>query len=138
MAYNRYSGNSGRVVRVEEPADITRREPARNAAPPQEERPENRPNREDSRQPREHAPQGREHRPSGDAHRNESDENRKSPLFSLEGITEGIQGGISGLLSKFTKDMETEDLLLIMILYLLYRETGDDEFLFTLGAMLFL
>lgn len=33
---------------------------------------------------------------------------------------------------------ETEDLLLLLILYLLYRESGDKDWLMTLGAMLFL
>ena len=34
--------------------------------------------------------------------------------------------------------LETEDLLLLLILYLLYRESGDGDWLVTLGAMLFL
>ena len=33
---------------------------------------------------------------------------------------------------------ETEDLLLLLILYLLYRESGDSELLMIIGAMLFL
>lgn len=33
--------------------------------------------------------------------------------------------------------LETEDLLLIMVLYLLYRESGDQEFLIMIGALLF-
>ena len=35
-------------------------------------------------------------------------------------------------------ELETEDLLLLLILYLLYRESGDRDWLVTLGAMLFL
>ena len=35
-------------------------------------------------------------------------------------------------------ELETEDLLLLLILYLLYRESGDQDWLVTLGAMLFL
>lgn len=35
-------------------------------------------------------------------------------------------------------ELETEDLLLLLILYLLYRESGDQDWLMTLGAMLFL
>ena len=34
--------------------------------------------------------------------------------------------------------LETEDLLLLLILYLLYRESGDEELLFILAALLFL
>ena len=35
-------------------------------------------------------------------------------------------------------DFETEDLLLLLILYLLYRESGDEELLIILGAMFLL
>ena len=42
-------------------------------------------------------------------------------------------------LQKFSlADLESEDLLLILVLYLLYRESGDKELLFILGGMLFL
>ena len=41
------------------------------------------------------------------------------------------------LLSRGLGDLETEDLLLMLILYLLYRESGDRDWLMTLGAMLF-
>ncbi len=36
------------------------------------------------------------------------------------------------------RDFETEDLLLVLILYLLYRESGDEELLVILGAMFLL
>ena len=42
------------------------------------------------------------------------------------------------LLSGTLGELETEDLLLLLILYLLYRESGDQDWLVTLGAMLFL
>ena len=35
-------------------------------------------------------------------------------------------------------EMETEDLLLLLILYLLYRESGDNELLMIIGAMFLL
>ncbi|MBR5093810.1 MAG: hypothetical protein IK095_01820, partial [Oscillospiraceae bacterium] len=41
------------------------------------------------------------------------------------------------LLSHSLGELETEDLLLMLILYLLYRESGDRDWLMTLGAMLF-
>ena len=41
------------------------------------------------------------------------------------------------LLSRGLGELETEDLLLMLILYLLYRESGDRDWLMTLGAMLF-
>ena len=42
------------------------------------------------------------------------------------------------LLAGSLGDLDTEDLLLLLILYLLYRESGDRDWLVTLGAMLFL
>ena len=42
------------------------------------------------------------------------------------------------LLPGIGAELETEDLLLLLILYLLYRESGDKDWLMTLGAMLFL
>ena len=36
------------------------------------------------------------------------------------------------------QDFETEDLLLVLILYLLYRESGDEELRVILGAMFLL
>ena len=51
-------------------------------------------------------------------------------------------GFLSGLLGRFLpglqEGLETEDLLLLLILYLLYRESGDMELLIILGAMLLL
>ena len=35
-------------------------------------------------------------------------------------------------------DLETEDLLLLLILYLMYRESGDRELLVIMGAMFLL
>ena len=46
---------------------------------------------------------------------------------------------VSRLLSRFSRNnFEQEDLLLMLVLYLLYRESGDRELLITLGALLFL
>ena len=51
----------------------------------------------------------------------------------------GRGGGLQQLLQKFSlADLESEDLLLILVLYLMYRESGDKELLFILGGMLFL
>lgn len=48
-------------------------------------------------------------------------------------------GNLSALLpkgiGKNLSDLETEDLLLILILYLMYRESGDKELLLIMGAM---
>lgn len=39
------------------------------------------------------------------------------------------------LLPGLAEPLETEDLLLLLILYLLYRESGDTELLVIMGAM---
>lgn len=50
-----------------------------------------------------------------------------------------ILGGLGGLGSKINISMmETDDILLAVVMYLLYRESGDIEFLLIAGAMLFL
>ena len=50
----------------------------------------------------------------------------------------GLLGRLDALLPGLRRGLETEDLLLGLILYLLYRESGDTEWLIALGAMLFL
>lgn len=39
------------------------------------------------------------------------------------------------VISKKLGELETEDILLILILYLMYRESGDTELLVIMGAM---
>ena len=53
----------------------------------------------------------------------------------LPGLPEGL---FSHLLSGLREGLETEDLLLLLILYLLYRESGEHELLVVMGAMLLL
>ncbi len=52
------------------------------------------------------------------------------------------QRGLTDLLGRFLsggrEPLETEDLLLLLILYLLYRESGDKELLIMMGAMFLL
>ncbi len=51
----------------------------------------------------------------------------------------GILDGLGGILSKVKKAVpDVEDLVLIAVLYLLYRESGDIEFLLIAGIMLFI
>lgn len=42
------------------------------------------------------------------------------------------------LLPGLREEFETEDLLLLLILYLMYRESGDSELLIIMGAMFLL
>lgn len=50
----------------------------------------------------------------------------------------GILDALGGLLPKKLEGLETEDLMLLLILYLLYRESGDTEMLIIMGAMFLL
>ena len=51
----------------------------------------------------------------------------------------GLSGELGRLLRRLSPmELETEDFLLIFILYLLYRESGDEEFLFAIGGLLLL
>ena len=84
--YNRYKGNSGKVVRVEEAAP-----PARKPVPAKK---------------------------------------QSCPQKSIQPY-----GSLQKFIPKTLTELETEDLLLILILYLMYRESGDKELLIILGAM---
>ncbi|MBR3292912.1 MAG: hypothetical protein IKI69_00605 [Oscillospiraceae bacterium] len=47
-------------------------------------------------------------------------------------------GGLPGfsLLPKLLGELETEDLILLLLCYLFYRESGDSDWLIVLGALL--
>ncbi len=51
----------------------------------------------------------------------------------------GLSGELGRLLGKLSNmDLETDDLLLLLILYLMYKESRDEELLFIMAAMFFL
>ena len=50
----------------------------------------------------------------------------------------GLFGRLKALVPRLRIGLETEDLLILLILYLLYRESGDTEWLVALAAMLFI
>ncbi len=52
-----------------------------------------------------------------------------------EGLTKGPGRLLPGALDEL-RALETEDLLLLAVLYLMYRESGDTELLIIMGAML--
>lgn len=55
------------------------------------------------------------------------------------GPLSGLSGELGRLLSRLSPmKLETDDLLLVLILYLMYRESRDEEFLFIIAALLFL
>lgn len=113
-AYNRYKGNSGRVQRVEEGQH---RQQDRQQKPQQGRQRVLLPLVDEEK--RSEPPRRAETRPP-------------SPLSGLSGEVGKMLGKLSSL------SLETEDLLLIMILYLMYRESGDTELLIMIGALLFL
>ena len=108
--YNHYQGNTGVVRRVAEPSDEARF-PSREQTPQGLSAPA---------LPRPvSAPPPVSRRPP-------------SPLS-------GLSGELGRLLSRLSPmRLETDDLLLILILYLMYRESHDEELLFILAAMFFL
>ena len=61
-----------------------------------------------------------------------------SPWSEGNPLSELLPRQLQRMLSGSLRDLETEDLLLLLILYLLYRESGDPEWLLTLAAMVFL
>ena len=56
-------------------------------------------------------------------------QNKDAPLGKLLG---NFGGSLSGRLSR----LETEDLLLLAVVYLMYRESGDKQLLIVLAALL--
>lgn len=118
--YNRYIGNTGRVHRIDDtPAGAKshqRSAPAQKNASP--------------RLPGE-----------GGA---KKDAARRAPLPSAQcQRPPSPLSGLSGIASEIMKKLspgafETEDILLILILWLLYKESGDEELLFTMIALFLL
>lgn len=55
--------------------------------------------------------------------------------------TQGVLGGLNDLgrlLPEKIGELEVEDLILLLILYLMYRESGDSDLLIIMGAMFLL
>lgn len=54
---------------------------------------------------------------------------------------QGLLGGLENLsrvLPERIGELETEDIILLLILYLMYRESGDSDLLIIMGAMFLL
>ena len=104
--YNRYQGNTGKVVRVEE-----RRESSR-------------PVRESSQFP---TPPPVPIPAKGQLNRQTGRQSMPDPFSSIGALLQNSLGGL-----------ETDDIILLLILYLMYRESGDSELLIIMGAMFLL
>ncbi len=60
------------------------------------------------------------------------------PPHGAERPGDPIRQAVESLIGRMTFDLETEDLILLLIVYLMYRESGELELLFVLGALLLL
>jgi len=108
---NRYQGNSGKMERIPERSDKPRQDVFYRPGPPQ---------------PVTHARPPRLMK-----------EDSRGGLGILESLVPSLQDKFGSVFSKIT-ELETEDLVLLLILYLLYRESHDEQYLIILGLMLFL
>ncbi len=109
--YRHYQGNSGQSRRVEEPEKRAGRFQGKLLAP---------------------MPPKAE----GEKQQTVAQKPRKAaPLSPASGLS-GELGRLFGKLGSLS--LETEDLLLIAVLYLMYRESGDKELLIMIGALIFL
>lgn len=65
-----------------------------------------------------------------------------SPAINERGIRELLPREISrlyeSLQQKIMGELETEDIIILLILYLMYKESGDSELLLVMGGMLLL
>ena len=112
---NRYQGNSGRLTHFPE-AERPRRPTPQKPTPSAPQRPAAKTNQ----RPAAHAPQ------------------RPQPaLPGAQGLLGGL-GELGRVLPERIGELETEDIILLLILYLMYRESGDGDLLIIMGAMFLL
>ena len=75
--------------------------------------------------------------PAADAHR-EAPQPQSAPRHSPAPLPFLQTKPFSELLPQTLGSLETEDIILLLILYLLYRESGDSELLMIMGGMFLL
>ena len=114
---NRYHGNSGKMIRMEEPRPISADNRGMENKTPAQPRPE-------MKKQYPHSPPAQKSRRSGGGN--------GAPAL-LEKLGKLLPAGGSKLAG-----LETEDIILLLILYLMYRESGDSELLMIMGAMFLL
>ena len=120
---NRYQGNSGRLTHYPEP------ERPRRPAP-------QKPGPSTPQYPAAHAPQhpAAKTNPHPAAHAPQ----RPQPASSGPQGMLGSLGELGRMLPERIGELETEDIILLLILYLMYRESGDSDLLIIMGAMFLL
>lgn len=132
--YNRYNASTGTYMSIPEPGDGQRRErplrrPEPEREPPREEPEHNSPPQGRPPQDHVHSPPPRE-RPKAPA---------RPPGHGSGGQLPGLErllSGFSGSLNSRLSGLETEDLLLLAVVYLMYRQSGDRQLLIVLAALL--
>ncbi len=153
LATNRYSGNSGKMVKIPDPdpAEIVVAQPQIIQTMARSQSPQVLP---DGRAPARKTSSPFTKKIANQSSKTEEKSGISSILSGLTGgITEkfsglkdgvgdafgGISDGLGGVVSKFKNwEFETEDLIIFLIIYLMYRESKDQELLIILGVMLFL
>ncbi len=116
--YNYYKGNSGMMRRVE---DTPGSRPSQSARENQRSRPsQSAGGTQKNREPRQNSNMNYQ---------------RQAPQNTPR-KTSGILEQIGSILPKSAGNLETEDIILLLILYLMYKDSGDTELLIIMGAML--
>lgn len=122
--YNHYKGNTGKVRRVEEP-----RPAVSSAKAPAAARTGTYPPAISSVKRAPAMPQGRPF----------SAPPAPRPQKRPPSPPSGLSGELGKLMGRFSHiHLESEDMILLLILYLMYRESGDEELLWIIAAMIFL
>lgn len=138
--YNRYIRNDqGGYTRVPEPEETGQNPSGRREAPP-EHRSAPSPSSSDSeRSSRENGPSasGRDPPPPHRQPERPAYENADGP--GNGGLSDGLSGFLRHMLDQFHLDsVDTGDLLLLGLLFFLFREDADEELLIALGLLLIL
>ena len=110
MVINRYQGNSGRLTHYPEP-ERPRRPAPQKPAPSASQRPAASPPQRSQR--------------------------AQPPPSGPTGLLGGLES-LSRVLPERIGELETEDIILLLILYLMYRESGDSDLLIIMGAIFLL
>lgn len=120
---NRYQGNSGRLTHYPEP-ERPRRPAPQKPAPSAPQRPAAKTNQHPATQTAQHPAARTPQRPQ---------QANSGPQGLLGGL-----GELGRVLPERIGELETEDIILLLILYLMYRESGDSDLLIIMGAMFLL
>lgn len=132
--YNRYNASTGEYMRMPEPAE-ERRRAIYPAPPPQDARDEHEHEREappERSRPDVHSQSRHSGNASAPARKPGRGDSGSSPTVGLERLLSGLGGSVSRSLGS----LDAEDMLLLAVVYLMYRGSGDKQLLIVLAALL--